>query len=408
MNILIYTQYFWPESFRINEIALALKSEGHDVEIVTGKPNYPEGDFFEGYTSFGIQYEDWNGIHINRLPIIRRFKNSGLCLALNYLSFIISGLVFAPFVLRKKKLDVIFVYGVSPIFQVIPASYLGFVRRIPVCLWVQDLWPESAQATGYVRSKIALKFIEYLVRFSYKHVDSILVQSKSFISYVRKLAPEKRIEYYPNSVDKAFYAPAPLAQGLPKIPSLDSGFTVLFAGNVGTAQSVETILEAGANLVEFPLIKIVILGSGSKLEWLREQINTKKLKNIFLEGRFPMETMPHIMRQASVLLVSLTAEPIFSLTVPNKIQAYLAVGKPIIASLNGEGARIVEEAKAGLTVPAEDSESLASAILHLYRSPPSNLEQMGSNGRLFFKSNYDEDKLTKQLIKHLEDLVREH
>ena len=406
MNILIYSQYFWPETFRINEIALALISKGHKVEVVTGMPNYPEGVFFDGYSSSGILREEWNGVFINRIPIMSRGKNNPFRLALNYISFIISGLIFTPFLLRKKKIDVVFVYGVSPIFQVIPASFFGFIRRLPVCLWVQDLWPDSAQATGYIKSKFLLKCIEYLVRFAYKHVDSILVQSKAFLPLVRKLAADKRIEYYPNSVDKTFYKPVALE--VPKIRSLETGFNILFAGNVGSAQSVETILDAAARLVDYPSIRIVILGSGSKLEWLQQQINKKKLKNIFLEGRFPVESMPVLMRKASVLLVSLSNEKIFSLTIPNKIQAYLAVGKPILASLNGEGARVVEEAKAGLSVPAENSKALADAILNLYRSPKRQLEEMGRNGRRFFKENFDEDDLTMQLIQHLECLVREH
>ena len=379
MKILIFSQYFWPENFRINEIADAMNLRGYKVDVVTGKPNYPGGEFFPGYKGWGMNRDFWRNILIYRLPIMARGNKSPLRLALNYLSYIISALLFTPIILRKKKYDVIFVYGVSPIFQVIPASFLGWLKGAPVILWVQDLWPESAKATGHIKSPLLLKVLEKAVRFSYSHTDLILVQSQAFIDAVSRLAPKIPVLYYPNSVDKDFYTPKKL--DAPYIDSLTSGFTVLFAGNVGEAQSMETIISAAKNLLAYPEIKIVIIGSGSKIDWVREEIKEKSLGNIFLEGRYPVQVMPSLMRMASVLLVSLTDQPIFSLTVPNKIQAYLAVGRPIIASLNGEGARIVEEAKAGLSVRAEDARALSNAILRMYQMSDNQRLQLGENGR---------------------------
>jgi glycosyltransferase involved in cell wall biosynthesis len=403
MKILIFSQYFWPESFRINEVAESLSSLGHEVNVITGKPNYPEGKFFFGYSSFGIKKELWKNIPIYRLPILARGKKSALRLVLNYLSYIFSGILFTPFLLKEKKYDVIFVYGVSPIFQVIPASFLGWLKGVPVVLWVQDLWPQSAEATGYLKSAWLVKLLEKFVRFSYSHTDLLLVPSKAFIEPVSKLAPDIPILYYPNSVDKDFYNPREFAA--PNLDSLKSGFNVLFAGNVGEAQSMETIVLAAEKLLPFKKIKIVIIGSGSKTDWIRKEIKEKSLGNIFLEGRYPVEIMPTLMRKASVLLVSLTDYPIFSLTVPNKIQAYLAVGRPIIASLNGEGARIVEEAKAGFSVSAEDSEALANAILDMYQMNDVELSQLGENGRAYFKANYDEDILIYDLVKNFNSLI---
>ncbi len=403
MKLLIFNQYFWPENFRINEIADALDSRGYNVDVMTGKPNYPGGEFFSGYGGWGIKKDFWKNISIYRLPIVARGNKSAIKLALNYLSYIVSALLFAPLILRKKKYDLIFVYGVSPIFQVIPASFLGWLKGVPVVLWVQDLWPQSAEATGYIKSTWLLKILEKIVMFSYSHTDLILVQSQAFIEPVSKLAPKIPVLYYPNSVDKDFYSPNQLTA--PAIDSLVSGFSVLFAGNVGEAQSMETIVSAAEELLPYKEIKIVIIGSGSKIDWLSKEIKRKSLGNIFLEGRYPVETMPTLMRQASVLLVSLTGQPIFSLTVPNKIQAYLAVGRPIIASLNGEGSRIINEAKAGFSVPAEDAKSLANAILTIYRMTDEERFQLGKNGRNYFKKNFDEDTLIDDLIKHFECLV---
>jgi glycosyltransferase involved in cell wall biosynthesis len=403
MKILIFNQYFWPENFRINEIACALKSRGHEVEVMTGKPNYPEGKFFSGYSAWGAKKESWRNIPIYRVPMLARGNGGAIKLALSYLSYIVSGFLFAPWLLRKEKYDVIFVYGISPIFQAIPASFLGWIKGVPVVLWVQDLWPQSAEATGYVKSPFLLKLLERFVRFTYAHTDLLLVQSEAFIEPVSELAPNIPIAYYPNSVSKEFYSPQAISA--PYIESLQSGFTVLFAGNVGTAQAVATIVAATEKLKTYTDIKIVILGGGIKSGWVAEKIFEKKLTNLYLEGRFPVETMPTLMRQASVFLVTLTNQPIFELTVPNKIQAYLAVGKPIIACLNGEGARIVSEAQAGVAVRAEDSNGLAEAIVKLYQMSEFEREHMGVNGRAYFKLHFDEEMLITKLIKHFEKLI---
>lgn len=403
MHILILSQYFWPESFRINNLARSLMERGHVVEILTGKPNYPDGEIFHCYSAWGCSSEDWQDIRIHRVPIFARGQKSGIRLALNYFSFILSGSLFAPWLLRKKKYDVIFVYAPSPIFQVIPASFLGWFKSVPVVLWVQDLWPQSAEATGYVKSVWVLKLLEKLVRFTYSHTDLLLVQSEAFIESVSKLAPNIPIAYFPNSVEKEFYSPQ--VTHASKVESLQSGFTVLFAGNVGSAQAMETIVAAAERINTYPEIKIVILGSGSKEDWVAQQIVDKKITNLYLEGRFPIETMPVLMRLASVLLVTLTNQPIFALTIPSKIQAYLAVGKPIIACLNGEGARLITEAKAGIAVNAEDDEGLAQAIIKLYKMSEAEREQMGMNGRAYFKQHFDEEMLTTELIKHFKTLI---
>lgn len=403
MRILIFSQYFWPENFRINDIACDLKARGHEIEVITGKPNYPDGKFFSGYSYWGIGQELWKDILIYRLPIFARGSNSKFELALNFFSFIVSGFLLAPWLLRRSKYDVIFVYGVSPIFQAIPASFLGWLKRAPVVLWIQDLWPQSAVALGHVKSPIFLKLLGKFVRFTYAHTDLLLVQSKAFIEPVAELAPNIPSVYYPNSVGKEFYSPKNIIA--PYIESLQSDFTVLFAGNVGAAQSVKTIVAAAEKLQKYTKIKIVILGSGSKLDWMAQQISDKKLTNLYLEGRFPIETMPILMRQASVLLVTLTNQPIFEFTVPNKIQAYLAVGKPVIACLNGEGARLINEANAGITVKAEDSDDLGQAIVKLYQMSESERERMGANGRAYFRQHFDGEILSSQLIKHFEKLT---
>ena len=403
MKILLFNQYFWPENFYINQIAIGLSGLGHEVEVLTGQPNYPDGKIYQNYSAFSLSQETWNGIKINRFPIIPRGKKTPVKLFLNYLSYIISGLIFSSILMRRKKFDLIFVYAPSPIFQVIPSIFLGRIKKIPVVLWVQDLWPESAIATGYIKAGFFARIVKLLVGFCYSKVDLILVQSNAFVQPVLTLAPHKKVIYYPNSVEKTFYSPDDLA--IPDIPSLNSAFSVVFAGNVGIAQSMETIVSAAEKLSSYKEIKIVILGAGSKIDWIHKEIKNRKLNNVFIEGSYARETMPLLLRKASILLVSLTDQLIFSLTVPNKIQAYLAVGRPIVASLNGEGAKLIEEAGAGFAAPAENPEKLAEAILKVYLMTNDERDKLGKNGRDFFRKNFDQDQLLKDLINHFNDVI---
>ncbi|MBI4807413.1 MAG: glycosyltransferase family 4 protein [Nitrosomonadales bacterium] len=398
MKLLIVSQYFWPESFRINEVATSLAEKGVEVEILTGKPNYPQGKVFDGYRASGYQREEYRSIPVHRIPLFPRGRG-GMRLALNYLSFIISGLLFAPWMLRKKQFDVIFIYAPSPILQAIPAIFLGWLKGCPVVLWVQDLWPESLSATGHVRNRLMLKMVEQVVRFIYRHCDLLLVQSQAFVAPVRALAADTPIAYYPNSVDDTFAVPA--KGELPAVAGLGEGFSVMFAGNIGTAQAVEVIVEAARLLKGHADIHFVVLGEGSRWEWMRQEAQRQALINMHLPGRFPVETMPGFMQQASALLVTLADQEIFKATIPSKVQAYLAAGRPILACLNGEGANLVVAAGAGLAIPAENGRALAEAIMQLYRMPPAEREAMGARGRLYYAEHFAHDMLVDQLVTHL-------
>jgi len=398
VRVLIFSQYFWPEGFQINDVANTLQEKGIEVEVLTGKPNYPRGEIFTGYRAWGLQSETVQGIAVNRIPLLARGRGA-LRLALNYLSFIVSGLLFGPWMLRKKKFDVIFIYAPSPILQAIPAIFLGWLTACPVVLWVQDLWPESLSATGHVQNRTVLKLVEQVVRMIYRHVDLLLVQSRAFEAPVRALASGTPILYQPNSVDSVFAMPATDAP--PPVDGLAEGFSVMFAGNIGAAQAVDVIVEAAILLQEQKDIHFVVLGDGSSREWMVQEAERRGLSNLHLPGRFPVETMPGFMQKASALLVTLADKPIFAATIPNKIQAYMAAGKPIIACLNGEGARLVVEAGAGLATPAEDARALADTVLRLYALSPDEREKMGGNGRKYYQEHFDHGDLVDRLIERL-------
>jgi glycosyltransferase involved in cell wall biosynthesis len=322
-------------------------------------------------------------------------------LTLNYLSFVLTGMVFGLWHLRGRRPDAIFVYAPSPLLQALPALLIGWVKRAPVILHVQDLWPESLQATGYVKSRFILAMVERLVGFIYRKSNMILISSRPFEGAIRRFLPTGKVIYYPNSVSSSFCDPE--SGPRPEVLALNDGFSVVFAGNIGSAQAVAVIVEAARRLALHEHIRFVVIGSGSELAWMTKQKEALGLENLCFAGRFPPDAMPYLLSKASVLLVTLADHPIFSMTVPNKIQAYMAVGRPIIACMNGEGARLIEEAGAGLAVPAEDGGALADAILRLYRMPPADRKALAANARAYYHQHFDHENLVSDLIGHLSE-----
>jgi glycosyltransferase involved in cell wall biosynthesis len=404
MHVLIVTQYFWPENFRINELAESLIARGVDIDVLTGKPNYPDGAIYQGYRATGVLREYWHGAKILRVPIIPRGIRSGVRLFANYLTFILSGTVLGAWCMRRVKPDVILVYAPSPLLQAIPALFIGWLKQIPVVVYVQDVWPESLSATGYVRNKQIIWLVKQIVKFIYHHTDLILVSSLPFKESINKYTPKASVIYYPNSVDPSFGDPD---SGLkPKVPELEEGFCVVFAGNIGSGQGLSAIVQAASLLQQHTsAIRLVLIGSGSEIERIRQQ--SLALGNLFLVGRYPPQAMPNLLSRASALLATLADKEIFAATVPNKIQAYLAVGRPIIAAMNGEGARLVVEARAGLAVPAENAEALAAAILRMYEMSEAERLQMGANGKKYYQEYFHHDQLVSDLLEHLTNSVKE-
>ncbi len=395
------SQYFFPENFRINEIVWKLRVKGVDIEVLTGKPNYPNGTIYRGYQACGCARDYINGVNISRVPLIPRGMGV-VSLVFNYISFVISALVFSPWMLRGRHFDAIFVFAPSPILQAIPAIGLGWLKRCPVLLWVQDLWPESLSATGYVKNPVALNAVRYLVGWIYRRVDLLLVQSRAFIPKVRTLAGNTRILYYPNTFVEDVRGDTHEAV---ECDGLDCDFPVLFTGNMGTAQAVQVVLEAATLLRNVRSIRFVMVGDGSRRDWLMQQAAHRRLNNLVFPGSYPVEMMTTLMARAGALLVTLADTEILRSTIPSKVQAYLAAGRPIIACLNGVGAEIVQEAGAGVIVPAEDASALAQAVMALQSMSEQERLEMGERGIKYYKENFSHDKLVEELIGYLEEVV---
>ena len=398
MKLLIVSQYFWPENFKINDLAESLVAKGHSVNVLTGKPNYPQGKFYKGYGLFSPRKENHNGICIRRLPLVPRGNATGFRLAANYFSFVITSCFYMLF--HHKKYDAVLVFATSPITVAFPAILHRFFHRTRTLLWVLDLWPESVSAAGNIHSKNIHKILVKMVNFIYNHVDKILISSRGFRSSVEeKGVPADKIFYTPNWAEKFYENPQIDKQKYASL--ISAGFKVMFTGNVGEAQDCEALLETAKLLDEMKsAVQLIMVGDGRKKAWFEEEVRNAQLKNVHFLGRFPSEEMPNLIAHADALLVSLKDEPIFALTVPTRVQTALASSKPVAAMLNGEGAFIINEAGAGLTCNAGAASDFALNLHDLSQCSKEKLDEMGKRGREY----YDKYFLRSKIISEMETL----
>lgn len=397
MRILIVSQYFRPEEFRINDLASGLVERGHAVTVLTGIPNYPSGRYFPGYGVLGPRREEMDGVRVVRVPLTPRGRGGAVALSANYLSFALAAAILGPFLCRGDY-DAIFVYAPSPVTVGLPAILLAKLRKLPVFFWVQDLWPDNLSATGAVTSPAILSAVGRLVRFIYDRCEVLLAQSEGFRSGIRRIAgPGADIRYFPNSAE-SFYRPVAPESAQSEGAEMPEGFRVVFAGNIGAAQDFDTILAAAERLRDEPAIRWVILGDGRRKEWVEAEVARRGLSgSVVLLGRRPPESMPRYFAHADVLLATLRKDPAFALTLPAKVQSCLACGKPVVAALDGEGARVVGESGAGIVCPSGDAAALAAAVMTLFRMPPAEREAMGRRGVEYFEAAFNRDALLDRL-----------
>lgn len=407
MKILIVTQYFYPENFKINDFVVGMKERGHEVVVLTGLPNYPGGKIFEGYGFFKRLEDKYEGIRVVRSWLFPRGNSSGLRLLTNYISFTFLASIWGMLKLRGK-FDVIFVHEPSPIFVGIPALIMKWRFKAPVFLWILDLWPESLTAAGNIRWPILLKPSEWVVKFIYKNTDKLLMSSEAFKDSIKSFGiADDKLEYFPNWAEGNF-VPLKYADFEHK-HLLSDGFKVMFAGNIGESQDFQSILEAAEKLKNNLDIKWIIIGDGRKAQWVKEELVKRKLEqNVFILGSFPIETMSNFFSHADAMLVTLKKEPIFELTVPAKLQAYMACGKPILTMLDGEGSRIVKEAKAGFVCDSGDAEGLAENVLKIYRKSTQERDELGENALSYYKRVFERDKLFDEVENMFKKQLREN
>jgi colanic acid biosynthesis glycosyl transferase WcaI len=397
VRILLVSQYFWPERFRVNDLVVGWQGRGHEVTVLTGVPNYPTGRLYPGYSHFGPYSERFGCSDIIRVPIITRGRSSRLRLAANYASFVATASTLGALRCRGP-FDWVFVYQQSPFTVALPGVLMKRLRGVPMALWIQDLWPESLAAVGAVRSPALLNMVGKLVDWTYRRCDLVLLQSRGFEPAVLSRGVDRaRVRYLPNWCED-FYRPVDVGEKLGEGDRLPEGFVFLFAGNLGDAQALGTIVAAAEKLRERKDLHWVFLGEGSCRVELQQEVAARGLEGtVHWLGSKPPEEMPRWFAAADALVVTLGAGPAMELTVPVKVQSYLACAKPILAAIDGETGRVLIDARAGLVGPAENAERLAENALALAAMSGEQLQAMGNRGAEYSRAHFEREMLIDRL-----------
>ncbi|MCB2353551.1 glycosyltransferase family 4 protein [Clostridium estertheticum] len=400
-HILIIAQYFYPEQFRINDICSEWVKRGYKVTVVTGIPNYPQGKYYEGYGLLKKRKETYNGIEIIRIPLIPRGHNS-IMLALNYVSFVVSGFIWKVF--TRIKADYVFIFEVSPMTQALPGVWYAKKRKIPCYLYVQDLWPENVEIITGITNKHVIGAIGKMVDYIYTRCTKIFTTSNSFVKSIEnRCVPAEKIEYWPQYAED-FYVPL-MKTSIQEIQDDEDTFNIIFAGNIGNAQGLDILPKTAAILKEKKLhinICFNIVGDGRYKPTLDGLVHSNNVQEMFkFIPKQPATRIPEFMAASDAAFLCLTKSPLFAMTIPAKLQSYMACGIPIIASADGETEAIITEAKAGLCSPAGDAKKLADVIIELSSKSNEQLNQLGIKSREYYDRNFNKQELLNRMDRYL-------
>lgn len=386
MKILVVCQYYYPEPFRISDLCESMVKRGHEVTVVTGEPNYPEGEIYKGYENHQHQDEVINGVKVHRCPIIPR-KSGSVYRLLNYFSYPYSA---KKYLKRLDEFDVIFVNQLSPVMMAEPAIKYKKKYGVPIVMYCLDLWPESLICGGIKRNSAIYKFFHGVSNKIYRRMDRILVTSKLFKGYlVNEFGVKDEVVDYLPQYAEGLFAKLPYREP-------DRTTNLVFAGNIGAVQSVDTIIKAARKLQD-QSVHFHIVGGGTDLDRLKRMAGG--LKNLTFYGRRPLEEMPDFYNRADAMLITLRADPVLSLTLPGKVQSYMAVGKPIIGAIDGETSGVIKAAECGYCGKAEDVEELVKNINLFMENKDKRL--MGENARVFYETYFARDKFMNKLEEEL-------
>lgn len=412
-NILVISQYFYPEEFRINDICREWVKRGHEVTVVTGIPNYPQGKFYRGYSWFCRRKEEYEGIHIIRLPLIPRGQNA-IMLALNYFSFVISGFFWRLF--TKERADKVFIFEVSPMTQALVGVWFAKKRKIPCYVYVQDLWPENVEIVTGIHNRQIIGSIDRMVDYIYRNCTKIFATSPSFVKKIeeRESAYEyaevsgiekgyaggrSKVVYWPQYAEE-FYRPVE-KKNLPDVEDHDC-FKIAFTGNIGYAQGLEVLPRIAGLLKEKQCrCRFYIIGDGRYREKLEQEIEEQAVGDMFrMLGRKKPQDIPQYMAHFDAAFLSFADNELFKMTIPAKLQSYMACGMPVIAVASGETARIIREASCGVCCGFDDVEKLVDSIVHIIGETKA-LQDMRANALAYNAKWFCKQKLFDVLMENI-------
>ena len=394
-KIILISHNFWPENFQINDVAKSLSSK-FNLTVITGKPNYPVGKIFNNYNYFTIDKEQYSKkIEIIRVPIIPRGSGGAYMKILNYLSFIISTILLSPIIFHKKKFNYIFVYAPSPVIHSLIGIFLKKTKKIPLIIWLQDLWPASLVSSGQLNNRILVGYVEKVINYIYKNTDTLLIQSEAYRKVLRGKIKASKIFYIPNSIlqDRP--------ENKKKKNFNKNNLNIIYAGNIGLVQEFDSILFAAEKIQNMQLnIRFIFYGEGVMKKKLQEIIIKKGLKNFRIKEYISKKKLIPILKESDVLYVSLKNLKELKFTIPSKVQFYLSLKKPILAEVSGESAKIIKDSGSGLVSLPGKKKFLLNNILKLYKmKKEKKLNNFGLNGYKYFNKNFSFNKILNKIKK---------
>ena len=405
MRILILSHFYIPEPApHMHILAKGLVKRGHEVTVITGFPNYPQGHIYPGYRQQFWQREKIDGVCVLRLPIYPDHSQSAVHRSANYISFAMSASLLGPTLCGSA--DVMLVYH-PPLTSAIPAWLISLLRKVPFVYEIQDMWPETLPATGMVNNPLLLSAIAKLCQFIYRQSSAITVISPGFKrNLIAKGVPERKIRVILNWPYEGDFSPVQPDKRLAEEFGLLGRFNILYAGNMGPGQGLHNVIEAASILTDLPSVQFVLIGDGLDLASLKEAVKARQLSNVRFIPRQPMSQIPSFYALADALLIHLTNEPLFEITIPGKTQSYLASGRPLLVSVSGDAAELVLKAGAGLAVRPIEPADLARAVRKLYAMSPVERKAMGDAGRDYYLKNLTPDVLIDRYEQLFHEIIR--
>ncbi len=401
MRVLILSQWYVPEpAAKVHALAQDLVARGHQVTSITGFPNYPQGRVYPGYRQRLRKWEQIDGVRVLRLPLYPDHSRSAAKRSLNYASFAISACLLGPVLCGPA--DVMWVYH-PPLTAGIPAWWIGLLRRVPFVYNIHDMWPEALSATGMVRDTTVQRVLNRLASWVHRRAAAVTVVTPGFMAnLVAKGVPADKIHIIPNWADEQVYRPVPRNSTLAETVGMQGRFNIVYAGNMGLAQGLDTVLSAAEMLKDVPRVQFVFIGDGVDRERLRDEAKSKELANVrFIDQQSP-DRMAEFLALADVLYMQLKEEPLFQMWIPSKLYSYMACAKPILAGVAGDAADAIRQAGAGVVCPPQNAAELARAVRKLYEMPSVERETIGQAGRQEFLERYTR----RVLVDQYENLLR--
>ena len=387
-TVLIVTERFYPEAFRINDLAIAWIKKGYEVKVLTQVPSYPFGRVFKNYKNLIFQTELWNKIKIYRMITITGYKKSLFKKILHYVHYVIFGSILA--FLIGKNIDSVFIYHLGPLTDAIPAIIIKKIFHIRITIWTLDIWPDAIFAFGIKRTAFREKVLNRFVKYIYKNCDNILVSSQNFTYKLKLFTGKNPIHYIPQWADEVKSESSSKLQNL--LFSNEKRFHFTFAGNIGKVQNLDNVIKAFALSKFDNNIQLNFIGDGWNLENIKKLVKENNYKNIVFWGRKPSSDMNIYYELSDVLVISLISDPILELTVPQKFQAYLFAGKPIYAIINGDVKRMVEEYELGLTADPDNLEDIKKGFEKFVTLDEDRLRNIGDNCKNLYLNKFQKTK----------------